>query len=168
LSRAAAVDLVDLADTLAEDSAQSPARRTTPSVESGGGGARSATRSAPLQIGRILLENALVHTPAGTSVRRSIGATAKRCWRSGRGPVFRRARGQVFDRFYRLEGSGAGGAVSGWRSRREFGELMNGSIRLDLPPGADEIYARSSRPHVFGKKGLKSPRYSEPGCGARR
>ena len=63
-----------------------------------------------LQIGRILVENALVHTPAGHRRPAPDGAarTARPCWRSrtrARGSRAEHAE-QVFERFYRARGLG--------------------------------------------------------------
>ena len=64
------LDLVDLADTLAEEF-RAVARSTNHplSIENGGEVHAFGDEERALQIGRILLENALVHTPAGTPVR---------------------------------------------------------------------------------------------------
>ncbi|MGB2953156.1 MAG: ATP-binding protein, partial [Gaiellaceae bacterium] len=91
-----------------------------------------------LQIGRILVENALVHTPAGTTVR----VTAKR--EDGRavldvedaGPGIAGEHAQhIFDRFYRAEGGRASGSGLGLAIARELAELMEGRIELDSRPG---------------------------------
>jgi len=133
------IDLVDLADTLA-DEFRAVARSTNHplSIESGGEVHALGDEERALQIGRILLENALVHTPAGTPVRievdRRDGDALLAIEDEGPGiPV--EHTGQVFDRLYRLEGSKASGSGLGLAIARELGELMNGSIELDLPPG---------------------------------
>jgi signal transduction histidine kinase len=91
-----------------------------------------------LQIGRILVENALLHTPAGTAVR----VTAKRD--DGRaelvvedgGPGISPEQAQhVFDRFYRADGGRASGSGLGLAIARELAELMEGRIELDSKPG---------------------------------
>jgi len=90
------------------------------------------------QIARILVENALVHTPPGTTVR--IGAAAD----GGRalltveddGPgIPLEAQSQVFERFYRLEGTLASGSGLGLAIARELAELMGGRIELGSAPG---------------------------------
>jgi len=133
------IDLVDLADTLA-DEFRAVARSTNHplSIESGGEVHALGDEERALQIGRILLENALVHTPAGTPVRievdRRDGEALLAIEDEGPG-IPDEHTGQVFDRFYRLEGSKASGSGLGLAIARELGELMNGSIELDLPPG---------------------------------
>jgi signal transduction histidine kinase len=91
-----------------------------------------------LQIGRILVENALVHTPPGTPVR--IAATQRN------GSAFLAVEDQgpgipaehadhVFERFYRLEGSVASGSGLGLAIARELAELMGGAVVLDAGGG---------------------------------
>jgi signal transduction histidine kinase len=91
-----------------------------------------------LQIGRILLENALLHTPSGTKVRVRAGA------RNGNAELAVEDEGpgipaeheeQVFERFYRLEGAVASGSGLGLAIARELAELMGGAIELDSTPG---------------------------------
>jgi signal transduction histidine kinase len=133
------VDLVDLADTLTEEF-RAVARSTNHplSIQSSGEVQAFGDEERALQIGRILLENALVHTPAGTPVRievdRRDGEALLTIEDEGPG-IPDEHTGQVFDRFYRLEGSKASGSGLGLAIARELGELMNGSIELDLPPG---------------------------------
>ena len=80
------IDLVDLADTLAEEF-RAVARSTNHplSIESGGEVHAFGDEERALQIGRILLENALVHTPAGTPVRHRGRSTRRRCAADDRG-----------------------------------------------------------------------------------
>jgi signal transduction histidine kinase len=133
------VDLVDLADTLTEEF-RAVARSTNHplSIQSSGEVQAFGDEERALQIGRILLENALVHTPAGTPVRievdRRDGEALLTIEDEGPG-IPDEHTGQVFDRFYRLEGSKASGSGLGLAIARELGELMNGSIELDMAPG---------------------------------
>jgi two-component system, OmpR family, sensor kinase len=91
-----------------------------------------------LQIGRILLENAMVHTPAGTPVRiaatQHAGTALLTVEDEGPGIPPEHA-GQVFERFYRLEGSIASGSGLGLAIARELAELMGGSLELERQPG---------------------------------
>jgi two-component system OmpR family sensor kinase len=91
-----------------------------------------------LQIGRMLLENALVHTPPGTPVRirasASDGTALLTVEDEGPGipPVHAE---QVFERFYRVDGTRASGSGLGLAIARELAELMGGSLQLDSRPG---------------------------------
>jgi len=91
-----------------------------------------------LQIGRILMENALVHTPAGTVVRLS---TARRDGTAlltieDDGPgIPAKDVPHVFDRFYRVEGSAASGSGLGLAIARELAGVMSGSVELHVTPG---------------------------------
>ena len=91
-----------------------------------------------LQIARILVENALVHTPPGTTVR--VAATSD----GGRavltveddGPgIPSDAFAHIFDRFYRLDGTLASGSGLGLAIARELAELMDGRIELESGDG---------------------------------
>jgi signal transduction histidine kinase len=90
------------------------------------------------QIGRILVENALVHTPPGTPVRlataRRNGSVLLTVEDEGPGIPPEHA-GRIFDRFYRIEGSVASGSGLGLAIARELAELMGGSVELHLIPG---------------------------------
>jgi signal transduction histidine kinase len=91
-----------------------------------------------LQIGRILVENALVHTPAGTSVRLSTAVDGFRATLTvaNDGPgIPREAHEQVFERFYRLDGTRASGSGLGLAIARELAEVMGGRIELDSQNG---------------------------------
>ena len=91
-----------------------------------------------LQIGRILVENALVHTPPGTTVRLS---TARRNGTAlltveDDGPgIPAKDIPHVFERFYRVEGSAARGSGLGLAIAHEIATLMGGSIELHVTPG---------------------------------
>jgi signal transduction histidine kinase len=91
-----------------------------------------------LQIGRILVENALVHTPPGTTVRVSAALDGSRATLTvaNDGPsIPRDAQSQIFDRFYRLDGTVASGSGLGLAIARELAELMGGRIELDSQNG---------------------------------
>ncbi|MFL5964683.1 MAG: sensor histidine kinase [Gaiellaceae bacterium] len=91
-----------------------------------------------LQIGRILVENALVHTPPGTTVRVSTALDGGRATLTvaNDGPeIPPEARKQVFERFYRLDGTRASGSGLGLAIARELAEVMSGRIELDSQAG---------------------------------
>jgi signal transduction histidine kinase len=92
-----------------------------------------------LQIGRILVENALVHTPQGTRVR------LRAARRNGRAELAVHDEGpgipagqeeQVFERFYRVDGGVAQGSGLGLAIAKELAELMGGTIEVESRPGA--------------------------------
>jgi signal transduction histidine kinase len=91
-----------------------------------------------LQIGRILVENALVHTPPGTTVRVSTaldGGRATLTVANDGPPIPTDAQQQIFERFYRLDGTRASGSGLGLAIARELAELMGGRIELDSQNG---------------------------------
>jgi two-component system, OmpR family, sensor kinase len=91
-----------------------------------------------LQIGRILVENALVHTPAGTTVRLSAAREGGRAVLvvANDGPeIPQSARQAIFERFYRLDGTRASGSGLGLAIARELAELMGGRIELGAVSG---------------------------------
>ena len=95
-----------------------------------------------LQIGRALVDNALVHTPAGTHV-------TLRAWsEDGRallavvddGPgVAREDAPHVFDRFYRVDGDMASGSGLGLSIARELASLMGGEVLFESAPGRTAV-----------------------------
>jgi signal transduction histidine kinase len=93
-------------------------------------------RERTVQIMRILLDNALRHTPEGTDVTvsatRSNGAAELAVADYGPG-IDASARPQLFERFYTADaarGSGLGLAIA-----CELAERMHGTIELDAEPG---------------------------------
>jgi signal transduction histidine kinase len=93
-----------------------------------------------LQLGRILVENALLHTPPGTPVevrarhRNRDGAAVLEVEDAGPGiPAGQRE--QLFERFFRGEGTRASGSGLGLAIARELAELMDGAIELESEPG---------------------------------
>ena len=91
-----------------------------------------------IQIGRILVENALLHTPPGTTVRiragRENGRAVLEVEDEGPGiPAPQQA--HVFDRFYRVDGGVTTGSGLGLAIAKELAELMGGAIELESGPG---------------------------------
>jgi signal transduction histidine kinase len=92
-----------------------------------------------LQIGRILAENAILHTPPGTSVTVAAGLASGRATLSvsDDGPgIPEDSRDAVFDRFVRLGGTVASGSGLGLAIARELAELMGGRIELRSRAGS--------------------------------
>jgi signal transduction histidine kinase len=91
-----------------------------------------------LQIGRALVENALRHTPLGTTVRvrsaRVDGDAVLEVADDGPG-VPPEQTDQIFERFYRVEGALASGSGLGLAIARELAQLMGGRVELDSAPG---------------------------------
>ncbi|HKC22766.1 MAG TPA: HAMP domain-containing sensor histidine kinase [Gaiellaceae bacterium] len=133
------VDLVALAEVLADEFrgvALSTGHELA--VENGAESRAVGDEERALQIGRILLENAMRHTPPGTPVR--IAATQRNgnalLTVEDEGPgIPAEHAGQVFERFYRLEGSIASGSGLGLAIARELAELMGGSLKLQTQAG---------------------------------
>ncbi len=112
------------------------------------------------QIIRILLDNALTHTPEGTSVTVTTYTVNQRAELtvSDDGPgIPQRAQGRVFERFYTADssgGSGLGLAIASELAQRMDGRIAISSSRrftaftLDLPPvpqGALEVEASPAK-----------------------
>jgi two-component system OmpR family sensor kinase len=91
-----------------------------------------------LQIGRVLVENAILHTPGGTAVRISVddgpGRVVLAVEDEGPGIPAEHV-GQVFERFYRIEGAHASGSGLGLAIARELAGAMGGRVELDSRPG---------------------------------
>jgi signal transduction histidine kinase len=91
-----------------------------------------------LQVARILVENALRHTPAGTTVvvaaEPEDGKAALSVRDNGPG-VPERDHEHLFERFYRADGGKASGSGLGLAIGRELAVLMDGVIELRSEPG---------------------------------
>ncbi|HEY6836164.1 MAG TPA: ATP-binding protein, partial [Gaiellaceae bacterium] len=134
-----AVDLAALGEEIVAEFA--PAARAGDhelEVEELGGAVAIADELRVLQIGRILVENALLHTPAGAAVRvRALqrdGSAVLEVEDEGAG-IAPAQRDQLFERFYRLDGTRASGSGLGLAIAKELAELMNGQITVDSEPG---------------------------------
>ncbi|MGN6587149.1 MAG: sensor histidine kinase [Solirubrobacterales bacterium] len=110
------------------------------------------------QIIRILLDNALTHTPEGTDVTVTTYSANRRAELtvSDEGPgIPQRVQKRIFERFYTADkagGSGLGLAIASELAQRMNGEISLSSSRrftaftLDLPPGpAAAVASRPSR-----------------------
>ena len=133
------VDLGDLAGAAVEEFAGVALASEHPLEYAPNGGA--AARGDPqrvMQIVRILLDNALAHTPPGTpvevAVRRADGRAAISVADGGPG-IKDEDRSELFDRFYRGESTKASGSGLGLAIAKELAELMGGRIELESKPG---------------------------------
>jgi signal transduction histidine kinase len=91
-----------------------------------------------LQIARILVENALRHTPAGSTVVVAADSKDRKAALSVRdnGPgVPERDHQHLFERFYRADGGKASGSGLGLAIARELAVRMEGAIELHSKPG---------------------------------
>jgi signal transduction histidine kinase len=103
------------------------------------------------QIGRILLENAIVHTPPGTEVRVAVGGdpstVALRIEDDGPG-IAPEDQEQVFERFFRSAGTVKPGSGLGLAIARELAGVMGGEIELESRPGRTAFTLRLPRAQV--------------------
>ncbi|HEV3479649.1 MAG TPA: HAMP domain-containing sensor histidine kinase [Gaiellaceae bacterium] len=135
----APVDLADIASSLVGEFT-GVARDSEHALLAGGdGGALAVADDERVrQIGRILVENAIVHTPAGTEIRIDARATPNaaelRVKDSGPG-IAPEDQAHVFDRFYRADGAIAAGSGLGLAIAGELASVMGGEIALESRPG---------------------------------
>jgi signal transduction histidine kinase len=131
----APVEMGDVARDLGEELAALAERRDHPlEVVAESPGLALGDRERVLQVGRALLDNALVHTPPGTPVRIVAAGPTLRVEDGGPG-IPGEHQEQVFARFTRLEGSRASGSGLGLAIARELAERMGGGIELESEPG---------------------------------
>ena len=153
------IDLAALAGDLVEEFGPI-ARRSDHELALAGNGPASAEADElrVLQIGRILVENALLHTPPGTVVRvraRKRGErTALDVVDAGPG-IPEDQTEQLFERFYRLDGTRASGSGLGLAIARELAELMGGAIEIESQPGRTtfRLWLPGSATHVVESPG---------------
>jgi two-component system OmpR family sensor kinase len=129
------VELADVAEDLCEEFA-AVARRRGQALEADvrEAGVALGDRERVLQIGRALVDNALLHTPAGTRVRIVARGADLLVVDEGAGiPADQRER--VFARFSRLDGSRASGTGLGLAIARELALRMDGVLELESRPG---------------------------------
>jgi signal transduction histidine kinase len=133
------VDLATLGEELVEEFG--PAARAGGhelELEEQDGAVATADELRVFQIGRILVENALLHTPPGTAVRvRALqrdGSAVFEVEDEGDG-IPSGQREQLFERFFRLDGTRASGSGLGLAIAKELAELMDGRITVTSEPG---------------------------------
>ncbi len=129
------VDLTEVAQLLAGEVAHL-ATSTGHVLETDGeaGAWASADPERVLQIGRALVTNAMVHTPAGTRVvirSRRRGERVELSVEDDGPGVPPQHEEAVFGRFYRVDGGMASGSGLGLAIARELARLMGGSVRLE-------------------------------------
>ena len=129
------VDLNEAAEVLGREfDAAARAGGRTLAVETNGAATALADSDQVLRIGRAVLENALVHTPPGTSVRIVTRSAGRRVALevADDGPGVPAEQGErIFERFYRGEGTRASGSGLGLAIAHELAELMHGELELD-------------------------------------
>ena len=142
------VDLASVAHRVADEFGPAAEQHSTPvEVDADGAATAMADADRVAQIIRILLDNALTHTPEGTSIsistQRRDGSASLVVADNGPG-LGPHNRDRVFDRFYtgdRVSGSGLGLAIARELAMRMQGELAvesgRGRTRFELRlPGA--------------------------------
>ena len=143
-SHAERVDLGELARRVAEEFWPAAERHRSPiEVDGDGVAVALADSDRVAQIMRILVDNALTHTPQGTSIaieaQRRDGTARLVVPDDGPG-IDPQAQARVFDRFYtgdRVSGSGLGLAIA-----RELAQVMNGELGLASHRGRTEFTLR--------------------------
>ena len=139
--RATPVDLRHLAVQVAEEFRPAAERHGSPIELTKASGA--IARGDPDRVGqilRILIDNALVHTPEGTAIKVTTTSDQRRASVvvADDGPgIDTRTTQRVFDRFFTgdaVSGTGLGLAIA-----RELALRMGGSLELDTAPGRTEF-----------------------------
>jgi signal transduction histidine kinase len=133
------VDLGAVARLVAEEFAALAERKGHAlDVSVDGGPVARADELRVLQVARALVDNALVHTPSGTSVTVRAYADREHAYLEveddGPGVPVEHAP-HVFDRFYRAEGGIASGSGLGLAIARELATVMGGKVVLESAPG---------------------------------
>jgi signal transduction histidine kinase len=129
------VDLHELAEDLCHEFRAVAAAGGHPLELEGRGDATAlGDEGRVLRVGRALVENALMHTPPGTRVTvRTDGRSLAVC---DEGPgIPPEHLGNIFDRFYRVEGARAFGSGLGLAIAKELAEAMGGTLEARSTPG---------------------------------
>ena len=133
------LDLAPLAQTVADEFSAVALASDHPLALAQGNGAQAlGDPERVLQIGRLLVENAILHTPPGTPVRLRVSADDGRAVLAveDEGPgISAEHAEQVFERFYRADGGRSSGSGLGLAIARELAWLMDGTIELESRPG---------------------------------
>jgi signal transduction histidine kinase len=163
------IDLADVARTLADEFRPLPAARDHElRLAAEGPAAGLGDEQRVLQIGRILVENALRHTPADTVVEVRARADEHGALLAVHddGPgVPADVREHVFERFYRGDGSRAFGSGLGLAIASELASIMGGSIQVESAPGATTFTLVLPRAPAFSRE-IDEPEAVATGSGA--
>jgi signal transduction histidine kinase len=133
------IDLSELAAAVVDEFAAVARASGHPlSVERDGGVQAVGDGERVVQIARILLENALVHTPNGTAVRvrtrQEDGRAVLEVEDEGPGIPPEHTQ-ELFERFYRVDGTKASGSGLGLAIAKELAEVMGGAIDVESQRG---------------------------------
>ena len=143
------VDLGTVAQLVAEEFGAVAERRTIVlEVVVDGRPIARADELRVLQVGRALVDNALVHTPPGSKVTLRAYADREHAYLEVEddGPgVPAEHVPHVFDRFYRAEGGVASGSGLGLAIARELATFMDGEVELESEPGRTVVTGRARR-----------------------
>ena len=148
------LDLDELAETLC-DEFRAVAVATGHSLEleaTDGDAAALGDEGRVLRIGRALLENALVHTPAGTRVVVRAAANSLAVCDGGPGIPTEQV-DNIFDRFYRVDGAKASGSGLGLAIAKELAEAMGGTLEARSAPGDTSFTLRLPAAAADGSRG---------------
>jgi two-component system, OmpR family, sensor kinase len=156
------VSLADVANDLGEELDALAARREHGlDVVVEEAGTVLGDRERVLQVGRALVDNALLHTPPGTHVRVVAAGSTLRVEDDGPGiPV--EHRDQVFARFTRLDGSRASGSGLGLAIARELAERMGGELRLEVDPARTAFILQLPLVSTGNRSQLRDNRHEDP------
>jgi signal transduction histidine kinase len=133
------IDLARLAEAVVDEfTAVARASGHPLAVDRDGAVAALGDEERVVQIARILVENALVHTPRGTIVRvrtrSEDGRALLEVEDEGPGIPQEHAQ-QLFERFYRVDGTKASGSGLGLAIAKELAEVMGGTIEVRSEQG---------------------------------
>jgi two-component system OmpR family sensor kinase len=146
------VDLAEIAASLAaEFGGVGRGRAHRLEAEAEAGALALADEERVRQIGRILVENAILHTPAGTEIHLSTADTddGVELLVEDTGPGIPPDDQQhVFERFYRSGSAVTSGSGLGLAIARELAGVMGGEIELDSRPGRTVFTLKLPRSHV--------------------
>jgi signal transduction histidine kinase len=127
------VDLAAVAETVVDEFSARAGERSV-ELETEDSPPAVGDEQRVVQIGRILVENALVHTPPGTNVRVFAGSGVLAVEDDGPGIPAEHVE-HVFERFYRVDGRLVSGSGLGLAIARELARAMDGSLEVDSQAG---------------------------------